>query len=284
MEIWQAIVVGVVQGLAEFLPISSSGHIVLTQFLLGMRPFAEGEAGDIVFEVILHLGTLMSVLVYFRKRLWNMTKSLWTKDLEEDRRWIWLLGLATLPAVVLVVTPIKFSANAETGEREKVTLGDVFESAYDNPVVVSSLLLVTGALLLAPRFIKTKNRKLGWGGAIAMGIGQAIAILPGISRSGSSITAGLISGVEPKKAAEFSFLMSIPAIAGAVVFKLDEFKEKFTSETMVPYLAGAVSSFVVGILAVALVMTAIKRGKFQYFAYYCFAAGISGIIYFSMTA
>ena len=284
MEIWQAIVVGVVQGLAEFLPISSSGHIVLTQFLLGMRPFAEGEAGDIVFEVILHLGTLMSVLVYFRKRLWNMTKSLWTKDLEEDRRWIWLLGLATLPAVVLVVTPIKFSANAETGEREKVTLGDVFESAYDNPVVVSSLLLVTGALLLAPRFIKAKNRKLGWGGAIAMGIGQAIAILPGISRSGSSITAGLISGVEPKKAAEFSFLMSIPAIAGAVVFKLDEFKEKFTSETMVPYLAGAVSSFVVGILAVALVMTAIKRGKFQYFAYYCFAAGISGIIYFSMTA
>ena len=284
MEIWQAIVVGVVQGLAEFLPISSSGHIVLTQFLLGMRPFAEGEAGDIVFEVILHLGTLMSVLVYFRKRLWNMTKSVWTKDLEEDRRWIWLLGLATLPAVVLVVTPIKFSANAETGEREKVTLGDVFESAYDNPVVVSSLLLVTGALLLAPRFIKTKNRKLGWGGAIAMGIGQAIAILPGISRSGSSITAGLISGVDPKKAAEFSFLMSIPAIAGAVVFKLDEFKEKFTSETMVPYLAGAVSSFVVGILAVALVMTAIKRGKFQYFAYYCFAAGISGIIYFSMTA
>ena len=284
MEIWQAIVVGIVQGLAEFLPISSSGHIVLTQFLLGMRPFIEGEAGDIVFEVILHLGTLMSVLVYFRKRLWNMTKSLWTKDLEEDRRWIWLLGLATLPAVVLVVTPIKFSANAETGEREKVTLGDVFESAYDNPVVVSSLLLVTGALLLAPRFIKTKNRKLGWGGAVAMGIGQAIAILPGISRSGSSITAGLISGVDPKKAAEFSFLMSIPAIAGAVVFKLDEFKEKFTSETMVPYLAGAVSSFVVGILAVALVMTAIKRGKFQYFAYYCFAAGISGIIYFSMTA
>jgi len=186
--------------------------------------------------------------------------------------------------VVLVVTPIRFTSDIETGEREKVTLGDVFERAYDNPVVVSALLLVTGALLLAPRFIKTKNRNLGWAGAVAMGIGQAIAILPGISRSGSSITAGLISGVEPKKAAEFSFLMSIPAIAGAVVFKLDEFKEKFTSETIAPYLAGAVSSFVVGILAVALVMTAIKRGKFQYFAYYCFAAGISGIIYFSMAA
>ena len=284
MEIWQAIVVGLVQGLAEFLPISSSGHIVLTQFLLGMRPFSEGEANDIVFEVILHLGTLLSVLVYFWRRLWNMTRSLWTKELEEDRRWVWLLGLATLPAIVLVITPIKFATNVETGAREKVTLGDIFERAYDNPVIVSGLLLVTGALLLAPRVIKTKNRKLGWGGAIAMGIGQAIAILPGISRSGSSITAGLISGIEPKKAAEFSFLMSIPAIAGAVVFKLDEFRDKFTSETIAPYLAGAVSSFTVGILAVALVMTAIKRGKFQYFAYYCFAAGVSGIVYFSLAA
>lgn len=282
MEIWKAIIVGVVQGLAEFLPISSSGHIVLTQFLLGMRPFPEGGEGDIVFEVILHLGTLMSVLVYFWRRLWNMTRSLWTKDLEEERRWIWLLGLATLPAVVLVITPINFVTNAETGDREKVTLGDIFERAYDNPVVVSCLLLVTGALLLAPKVIRIKQRQLGWKGAFAMGIGQAIAILPGISRSGSSITAGLIAGVDAKKAAEFSFLMSIPAIAGAVVFKLDEFKEKFTSDTMVPYLAGAISAFVVGILAVALVMTAIKRGKFQYFAYYCFAAGISGILYFSL--
>jgi len=282
MEIWKAIIVGIVQGLAEFLPISSSGHIVLTQFLLGMRPFPDGGEGDVVFEVVLHLGTLCSVLVYFWPRLWRMTKSLWTKELEEERRWIGLLALATVPAVVLVLTPIKFATNAETGASEKVTLGDIFERAYDNPVLVSCLLIVTGALLLAPRFIKIQSRKLGWKGALAMGIGQAIAILPGISRSGSSITAGLLSGVDAKKAAEFSFLMSIPAIAGAVVFKLDEFKEKFTSDTMVPYLAGAISAFVVGILAVALVMTAIKRGKFQYFAYYCFAAGITGILYFSL--
>ncbi|BDS08798.1 undecaprenyl-diphosphatase [Oceaniferula spumae] len=284
MEIWKAIIVGIVQGLAEFLPISSSGHIVLTQFLLGMRPFPDGAEGDVVFEVVLHLGTLLSVLVYFWPRLWNMTKSLWTKDMEEDRRWIGLLALATLPAVILVITPIKFTSNPETGISEKVTLGDIFERAYDNPVVVSCLLIVTGALLLAPRFIRIKHRELGWKGSLAMGIGQAIAILPGISRSGSSITAGLISGVDPKKAAEFSFLMSIPAIAGAVVFKLDEFKEKFNSETIAPYLAGAVSAFLVGIFAVAVVMAAIKRGKFQYFAYYCFAAGIAGILYFSLAA
>jgi undecaprenyl-diphosphatase len=281
MEIWEAIIVGIVQGLAEFLPISSSGHIVLTQFLLGTRPFPDGQEGDVVFEVVLHVGTLLSVLVYFRKRLWSFTQSLWTKDMVEERRWIGLIALATVPAVVLVITPIKFVENAETGEKDKVTLGDVFEKAYENPILVSGLLLVTGALLLTPRLIKAKERPLGWKGALAMGLGQAFAILPGISRSGSSITAGLLSGVTPRMAAEFSFLMSIPAIAGAMVFKLDEFKERFTSELLAPYLAGAISSFLVGLFAVAIVMTAIKRGKFQYFAYYCFAAGITGMIYFS---
>ena len=284
MEIWEAIVVGVVQGLAEFLPISSSGHIVLTQFLLGTRPFPEGEEADVVFEVVLHVGTLLSVLVYFWKRLWKLTQSLWTKDLAEERKWIGLLALATVPAVVLVIAPVKFVANPETGESEKVTLGDIFERAYENPILVSGLLLVTGALLLAPKVIKTKERSLGWKGALAMGIGQAFAILPGISRSGSSITAGLLAGVTPKTAAEFSFLMSIPAIAGAVVFKLDEFKERFTSELLGPYIAGTVAAFLVGLFAVAVVMAAIKRGKFQYFAYYCFVAGIVGMIYFSARA
>lgn len=282
MEIWEAIVVGVVQGLAEFLPISSSGHIVLTQFLLGTRPFPAGEEPDVAFEVILHVGTLLSVLVYFWKRLWSLTQSLWTRDMKEERRWICFLALATVPAVLLVITPVSFVENPEGGEKVGVSLGDYFEKAYDNPVLVSGLLLVTGALLLAPKVIKAKEQKLGWKGALAMGIGQALAILPGISRSGSSITAGLISGVSPKTAAEFSFLMSIPAIAGAVVFKLDVVKERFSGEMLVPYLAGALASFLVGIFAVAVVMTAIKRGKFQYFAYYCFVAGIAGMIYFSM--
>ena len=281
MEIWEAIVVGVVQGLTEFLPISSSGHIVLTQFLLGTRPFPEGQDGDVVFEVVLHLGTLLSVVVYFRMRLWHMLHSLWRKDLEEERRWIGLLALATLPAVVLVMLPAGSTVDAATGESHKRTLGDLFERAYDNPVLVSSLLIVTGALLFAPRFLRMKSKDLGWRGALAMGLGQGLAILPGISRSGASITAGLMAGVDPRKAAEFSFLMSIPAIAGAVVFKLREFIERFQGDLLVPYLVGAVSSFIVGIFAVAVVMGAIKKGRFQYFAYYCFVAGITGIIYFS---
>ena len=259
MEIWQAIIVGIVQGLAEFLPISSSGHIVLTQFLLGM------ESEGILFEVILHVGTLFSVVLYFWKKLWNMTQSLWTPSMKEERSWIWMLGLATVPAVILVLTP----------------LGDLFEGVYDNPVIVSSLLLVTGALLLAPKVIKTKEKELTWKTALTMGIGQAFAILPGISRSGSTITTGLLSGVEPKKAADFAFLMSLPAIAGAVVKEREAFSELSQSDLLTPYILGSAAAFISGLLAIYLVMGAVKRGKLEYFAYYCFAAGILGMIYFS---
>lgn len=257
MKIWEAVVVGIVQGLAEFLPISSSGHIVLTQFLLGM------ETPGILFEVVLHVGTLLSVLVYFRGILWRMTRSLWTAELKEERLWIALLALATLPAVALVLTP----------------LGDLFESAYSNPVLVSGLLLVTGALLLAPKVIKSKNREMTWKTALAMGVGQAFAILPGISRSGSTITAGLLGGVKAEKAAEFAFLMSIPAIAGAVVKEKDELTA-LPGELVMPYLLGAVAAFLSGLFAVYLVLGAIRKGKFSYFAYYCFAAGIIGMIWF----
>lgn len=258
MELWKAVIVGIVQGLAEFLPISSSGHIVLTQFLLDIK-----QSG-ILFEVILHVGTLLSVVVYFWKKLWGMTQSLWTPSMKEERNWIWMLGLATVPAVLLVLSP----------------LGDLFEGAYENPVLVSGLLLVTGALLLVPKVIKAKEHKLTWKTALLMGIGQAFAILPGISRSGSTITTGLLSGVNPKKAAEFAFLMSLPAILGAVVKERDAFAE-LSPELLAPYLSGATAAFISGILAIFLVMDAVKKGKLEYFAYYCFAAGIAGMIYFS---
>jgi len=259
MEIWKSIIVGVVQGLAEFLPISSSGHIVLTQFLLGINQ------DGILFEVILHLGTLLSVILYFWKSLWNMTKSLWTPSMKQERYWILFLILATMPAIAAKLTGIS----------------DTFEAAYNNPVLVSGLLLVTGALLLAPKVIKTKEKNLTWKTALFMGIGQAIAILPGISRSGSTITAGLISGVNPKKAAEFAFLMSLPAILGAVVLKLDAFAElKDNTELLTSFIVGAIAAFISGIFAIYFVMDAVKKGKLEYFAYYCFAAGILGMIYF----
>ena len=265
METWKALIVGIVQGLAEFLPISSSGHIVLTQFLLGIKE----EGSGILFEVILHVGSLLSVILYFWKSLWRMTLSLfrWKDEtLAEDRRWILWLALATVPAVLLVLTP----------------LGGIFESVYENPVLTSALLIVTGLLLLAPKVIRAKKKELNWKTALFMGLGQAFAILPGISRSGSTITAGLLSGVQPRKVAEFAFLMSVPAILGAVVKEKDAFAALAgNSALLAPYLLGALAAFLTGLLAIYLVMGAVQRGKLEYFAYYCFAAGIAGVIWFS---
>ena len=273
IEIWKAIVVGIVQGLAEFLPVSSSGHIVLTQYLLGIRVEGALHQPDLSFEIILHLGTLVSVLLFFRKSLWMLVQSLYTKEMAEERMKIVYLGLATVPAVIAALL-----------------FKDLFDAAPGNPVLVSGLLVVTGLVLFVPRLVKGGQGAVGFKGALMMGIGQAFAILPGISRSGSTIAAGLVSGVKAEKAAEFSFLMSIPAIAGGFVLtmkdKMEEtgsFSSAFEACFNTPYIAGAIAAGVVGLLAIYLVMGAVKRGKLEYFSYYCFAAGISGMLYFSLT-
>lgn len=273
MEIWKAIVVGIVQGLAEFLPISSSGHIVLTQYLLGIRVEGAVHQPDLAFEIILHIGTLVSVLIFFRKSLWKLVESLYTKDMKEERMKIFWLGVATIPAVIAALL-----------------FKDFFDSVPGNPFMVAGFLIVTGLVLFVPRLVKGGKDEVGAKGAIMMGIGQAFAILPGISRSGSTIAAGLVSGVKAEKAAEFSFLMSIPAIAGGFVLtmkdKIEEtgsVSEAFQACFNPAYLAGAAAAAIVGLLAIYLVMGAVKRGKLEYFSYYCFAAGISGMLYFGLS-
>ncbi|MFK7911521.1 MAG: undecaprenyl-diphosphate phosphatase [Akkermansiaceae bacterium] len=274
MEVWKAIIVGVVQGLAEFLPISSSGHIVLTQYLLGIRETGGAHQPDLAFEVILHVGTLVSVLIYFHKSLWRLVESLYTKDMIDERKKIMWLAVATIPAVIAALA-----------------FEDFFDAVPGKPVVVSALLFVTGLILFIPRLVKPGSGEVGLKGSIIMGVGQAFAILPGISRSGSTIAAGLMSGAKAEKAAEFSFLMSIPAIAGGFVLTMKNrieqegsFSEALQSCLSTPYLAGAAASAVVGLLAIYLVMGAVKRGKLEYFSYYCFAAGTAGVLYFSLVS
>lgn len=274
MEVWKAVVVGIVQGLAEFLPISSSGHIVLTQYLLGIREVGGVHQPDLSFEIILHLGTLVSVLIFFRKSLWALTESLYKKEMVEERKMIMWLGVATAPAVIAALL-----------------FKDYFDAAPGKPVLVSGLLIVTGLVLFIPRLVKGRVAKVGLRSSLIMGLGQAFAILPGISRSGSTIAAGLVSGVKAEKAAEFSFLMSIPAIAGGFVLTMKDQIEMTGSLSGAmrscfnpAYLAGAGAAAVVGLLAIYLVMGAVKRGKLEYFSYYCFAAGITGMIYFSQAS
>ena len=248
MEIWKAIIVGIVQGLSEFLPVSSSGHIVLTQYLLGIRELGSSHQPDLGFEVILHIGTLVSVLLFFRKSLWSLVLSLFDKEMIDERKKIMFLALATLPAVIAALLFKEF-----------------FDAVPGKPVVVSALLYVTGFLLFVPRLVKKGGGGVGCKSALIMGIGQAFAILPGISRSGSTIVAGMLSGAKAEKAAEFSFLMSIPAISGGFVLTMKDrieqtgsFSEALKSCFTGPYLAGAIAAAIVGLLAIYLVMGAVK--------------------------
>ncbi|MEM1441530.1 MAG: undecaprenyl-diphosphate phosphatase [Verrucomicrobiota bacterium] len=262
MSFLEAIILGLVQGLTEFLPVSSSGHLVLTQKLLGV------EDKGVTFEILVHFGTLLSVIIYFWKPLWRMILAIippFREEYAKERRMIGFLAIASIPAAIVGFSPLK----------------DVFEGTYEKPAIVGLLLIVTGAILFLPRlFPKRKgNAEVGVKSAIIMGIGQAFAILPGVSRSGSTIVSGMMAGVKSSAAAEFSFLMAIPAIAAATVLELRDLSEVDTA-LLAPYFAGALVAFLSGLGAIYSVLAAIRKGKFEYFGVYCLVAGLLAFLYF----
>ena len=265
MDWFQAIVLGLVQGLTEFLPVSSSGHLVLAQEFLGV------EDKGVTFEILVHFATLLSVLIYFWKILWKMLLSIippFKPELARERKMILLLFIASIPAGIVGFSPMR----------------KFFERAYEQPSTVALLLLVTGSILFLPRLISRYRKKKADEDvtpktAIAMGIGQAFAILPGISRSGSTIVSGMVAGVNSSAAAEFSFLMAIPAIAAASVVELKDIGQ-MEAGLLGPYIAGGVFAFLSGLVAIFAVLESIRKGKFEYFGIYCFIAGIAAFSYF----
>ena len=256
MTYLDAIILGILQGLTEFLPVSSSGHLVLAQTVLKVN------LPGVSFEVLLHLGSLLAVVVYFRTNIVLLIRSLFDKTMVHERKLVLWLVIATIPAVLAALL-----------------FKDFFEEAFSKPVLTSIMLLVTGLILLSTRFFSGGNNRIKLGSAILMGIAQALAILPGISRSGTTISTGLIVGVKPSEAAEFSFLLAIPAIIGAVIFKMDELAT-IDIAIVGQYLTGTIVTFLASLLAVYAVLSAIRRGKFLYFGFYCFAAGGFGLYLF----
>jgi undecaprenyl-diphosphatase len=251
-----AIILGAIQGLTEFLPVSSSGHLVLVQSLLDVK-----QPG-VSFEVLLHLATLAAVLVYFRQPIGTLMRATINRSMPAERRMIGYLFLATVPAVVvggLLMGPIR--------------------EAFSNPLFAAAMLLVTGLILLASGFIKPGTARVGSMSALRMGLGQALAILPGISRSGTTIVAGIQAGIQPSQAAEFSFLLAIPAIGGAAILDLKNLVQ-IDAALWGQYLAGMAVAFVLALVACHLVMVVVKKGRFSWFAYYCFAAGGLGLYLF----
>lgn len=265
-DLLNAIILGLIQGLTEFLPVSSSGHLVLFSNLLNF------EQSGIAFDVFVHLGTLLSVLLVFRKELLKMILApyaVWIQkssdpELKEFLRWDLYIIVATIPAVIVGL----FFKNA-------------IEQAFQSVLLVFFMLIITGLLMFLTQFLKNQDKPFGYGNTFIIGIAQACAILPGISRSGSTIFAGVAQGVDRVKAAKFSFIMSIPAILGAAVLQVKDLLDTplATSELLVFFTGGLMSS-ITGYLAIIWLLKIVQRGRLQWFGYYCFGLGLIGIIWY----
>lgn len=299
MSVWEAIVLGVIQGLTEFFPVSSSGHLVLGQATLGI------EIPGIVFDVAVHVATLLSVIVVYRAKLAELIRGLFRRGADSSWSYVLKVGLATIPAAIV-----------------GLALEDYFEARFDDSIFAATMILVTGSIVWSSRWAQGTRRFrplellpvavaagvsllagtvvpfLGvlaleaiimfgarftapsevtreepqWSGALMMGIAQAVAIFPGISRSGSTVITGLWRRIDPVVAAEFSFLMSIPAILGAAVLQLPDAMAN-GAEVSAPALAGGfVAAAISGILAIRFFVALLKKQNFYVFAYYCWIA------------
>jgi len=248
MTIFESLILGIIQGLTEFLPISSSGHLVLGQELLGVS--VPGNA----FEVVVHLGTLCSVLIVFWSDILQLLKTL--KD-GNTQKYILALAIGTVPAVIV-----------------GLLFKDVIGEAFENIKVVAITLLITGAILLSTKLITKKKNDVTVGKGLLVGIAQAMAIIPGISRSGITISTGMFFGISPENAAKFSFLLAIPAIAGAGLLIGLDVIEVGTSLSSIVLLTGFLSSLIVGWLSLKWLIGLIKTGKFHWFGVYCIFVGL----------
>ncbi|TVR02287.1 MAG: undecaprenyl-diphosphate phosphatase [Spirochaetaceae bacterium] len=264
MTVVQALALGVLQGVAEFIPISSSGHLVVMRHLMGL-----GEI-PVLFDVILHIATLVVVFFVFRERIARILVALWrwaTRRADaDDLVQVRLAGYVVIATICTVVIGLAIA-----------------EARLDRfPKLVSALFLVTAAILIAAHFFHGSIDYDGFGirHALITGIAQGIAVLPGISRSGLTITAALAAGIDRTRAGEFSFLISIPAILGALVLTLRDLGA-LTAVVSVPALAaGFLASLVVGFFSLVLLLKLIRGGKLYLFAIYLVPLGIAGLILF----
>ena len=270
----QALLLGIVQGLTEFLPVSSSGHLVLFQIWLGDQFLFLKEA--VAFDLVLHVGTLLPVLYFYRRDIGQILSAL-IRDLpspspqavarwvaEDNHRWLaFVVVVGTIPTALM-----------------GILLKDTFESLFHDPRPVCYALIFTGFLLLSTRFFERQHghTRLTLGMALIIGIAQGFAITPGLSRSGTTIAVALLLGVERDHAARFSFLLSIPAILGAVVLVAKD-GVTLPSDAWFALLIGFVSAMVVGYLALWMLVALVRRGGLYRFAFYLWPAAIAGLVY-----
>jgi undecaprenyl-diphosphatase len=256
----EAALLGLTQGLSEFLPVSSSGHLVIAQALLGLR-------GDgLLFEVAVHVATLVSVLVFYRRRVGELLLGMLAREVPAWR-YAAKLGVASLPAVLVVLL-----------------IGDFLEAQFERPAVTGVCLLGTGVALWTTRRTApgASEQEPGWLAAFAIGCAQAVAILPGVSRSGATVAAALALGVRPVAAAEFSFLMSVIAISGAALRQLVQLPPMADAE-LAALLWGGVAAMLSGLAAIWLFVRLLRGLVFYRFAYYTWAVGAAFLLWLAVS-
>ena len=268
----ESMLLGLLQGLAEFLPVSSSGHLVLGKTLFNMH-----DVG-MFFDIMLHVGTLFSIFVVFHKKIWNILYGIFKKEEAQIKEALFIV-IASVPTAFI-----------------GLFFKDTLENLFVNPKAVCVGLLFTGVLLFLTRWSAPSAEKpmrvkpMNWWRAFLTGVMQGVACIPGISRSGSTTSVMLYLGIDRKYAGEFTFLMSIPAVAGAALLDLKKWIScqgadalldvcKDSGNFSLALILGMIVSFISGIFALKWLMAFVKKGKLHYFSWYVFAVGVLGLIF-----
>lgn len=262
MDFFSAMLLGLIQGLTEFLPVSSSGHLVLTQSMM-----SSFEQPGLLFDTLLHFATLCAVMIFFRKKIKTLFIALSGLFIHsnrvtyyENKNYLWGIILASIPTAII-----------------GLSLVHPVETYLSSPVYVGYALIVTSILLmLSDRAVGIS--KISKPVAVVLGIVQGLAVIPGISRSGSTIAAALFLKIKREEAAEFSFLMSLPAILGATILQIRKL-DSFDMELLPVYIAGMAVAFVSGLFGIGIMIQLVKTASLKFFALYCLCMGIVAIIW-----
>ena len=260
MDIIDSIILGIIQGLTEFLPVSSSGHLELGKAILGDNSIPEES---LLFTVVLHFATALSTMVVFRKDILEIIKGFLSFKWNEDTKFIAKIIVSMLPAIVI---------------------GLFFEEELEqlfggNILLVGCMLIVTAILLFLADKAKNTNNKVSFKNAFVIGISQAIAMIPGISRSGATISTSVLLGNDKIKAARFSFLMVVPLIFGKIAKDIFSGELSFESQNTTALSIGFIAAFISGLFACTCMITLVKKSKLSYFAFYCVIVGAVAIIF-----
>lgn len=258
MDLLEAIILGLIQGLTEFLPVSSSGHLELAKFIMGDSALPEES---LTYTVVLHFATALSTLIIFRKEVIQVFRGLFQGKINQEFMFSLKIMISMLPAVCV-----------------GLVFEEVLASFFGGKILlVGLMLLITSVLLLLADRSKTTSKDVSMFGALVIGLSQAIAMLPGISRSGATISTSVLLGVDRNKAAKFSFLMVVPLILGKIAKDILGGDIHFSSEEIIPMGAGFIAAFIAGLMACQWMIALVKKSRLIYFSVYCSVVGLVAV-------